>query len=102
MLSALPWRWKAYLLIFASKPQTGRSEMKRHSSGFIIGIVVSIILGFGVVAGVAVGLRSTGGLGYEPKVWLADKTGPNSATLNLSTYPDSMVCHSEQGAPQIE
>src|SRR6266571_2499715 len=93
---------KAYLLILASKPQTGRSEMKRHSSGFIIGIVASIILGFGVVAGVAVGLRSTAGLGYEPNVWQATKTGPNSATLNLSTYPDSMVCHADQGEPQIE
>ncbi len=76
--------------------------MERHSSGFIIGIVVSIILGFGVVAGVAVGLRSTAGLGYEPNVWQATKTGPNSATLNLSTYPDSMVCHADQGEPQIE
>ncbi len=71
-------------------------------SGFIIGIVASIILGFGVVAGVAVGLRSTAGLGYEPNVWQATKTGPNSATLNLSTYPDSMVCHADQGEPQIE
>src|SRR5712691_2426638 len=76
--------------------------MKRHSSGFIIGIVVSIILGFGVVAGVAVGLRSTGGLGYEPGVLQAKKTGPNSATLNLFTYPDSMVCHADQGEPQID
>src|SRR6266852_3092368 len=85
-------RGKACFLTLASKPQTRRTSLKQHSPGFIIG----------VVAGVAVGLRSTGGLGYEPKVWLADKTGPNSATLNLSTYPDSMVCHADQGQPQIE
>jgi hypothetical protein len=75
--------------------------LNRHSSGFIIGIVVSIILGFGIVTGVALSLRSDGGLGYEPNVLRATKTGPNSATLNLSTYPDSHVCHSEAGNPQI-
>ncbi len=76
--------------------------MKQHSSGFIIGIVASIILGFGVVAGVFLGLRSAQGLGYEPTVLQAIKTGPNSATLNLSTYPDSQVCHADQGNPQID
>src|SRR5256714_5583591 len=92
---------KAYLLAIASKPQTGRSEMKRHSSGFIIGIVASIILGFGIVAGIALGLRSIAGLGYEPSVVQATKTGPNSATLNLSTFPDSQVCHPDAPNPQI-
>src|SRR5215471_3151681 len=92
----------AYLLILASKPQTGRSEMKRHSSGFVIGIIVSIVLGFGIVAGLWLGLQSIRGLGYEPGVWKASKTGPHSATLNLSTFPDSMVCHPDQGEPQIE
>ncbi len=76
--------------------------MERHSSGFVIGIIVSIVLGFGIVAGVWLGLQSIGGLGYEPGVLQAKKTGPNSATLNLFTYPDSMVCHADQGEPQIE
>jgi len=76
--------------------------LKQHSSGFILGIVVSIILGFGIVAGVALGLRSIQGLGYEPDVYQATKTGANSATLELSTYPDSQVCHSDMGAPQID
>jgi hypothetical protein len=76
--------------------------LKQHSSGFIIGIVAAIILGFGVVAGVVVGLRSIEGLGYEPGVLRATKTGPNSATLSVSTYPDSMVCHADAGEPQIE
>jgi hypothetical protein len=75
--------------------------LKQHSSGFIIGIVASIILGFGVIAGIFLGLRSAQGLGYEPGVLQATKTGPNSATLNLSSYPDSMVCHADAGKPQI-
>lgn len=74
--------------------------MKRHSSGFVFGIVASIILGFGVVAGVFFGLSSNQGLGYEPPVLQATKTGPNSATLNISTFPDSQVCH--PGAPDPE
>src|SRR5438132_5317211 len=75
--------------------------MKRHSSGFIIGIVASIILGFGIVALVGLGLRSAQGLGYEPALLQATKTGPNSATLNLSTFPDSQVCHPAAPNPQI-
>ncbi len=75
--------------------------MKQHSSGFVIGIVAAIILGFGVVAGVFLGLRSVQGLGYEPAVLQANKTGTNSATLDLSTFPDSQVCHADQGNPQI-
>lgn len=75
--------------------------MKKHSSGFYIGIVVSIILGFGIVAGIALILRSDGGIGYEPPVLQATKTGPNSASLNVSTFPDSMVCHSDAPNPEI-
>jgi hypothetical protein len=75
--------------------------MKRYSSAFVIGIVASIILGFGIVALVALGLRSNEGLGYEPGVLQATKTGPNSATLNLSTFPDSQVCHPDTPNPQI-
>ncbi len=75
--------------------------MKRNSTGFIIGIVVSIIVGFGVLVAVWVGLASAQGLGYEPPVLQATKTGSNSATLYLSTYPDSMVCHPDAPNPQI-
>lgn len=75
--------------------------MKQHSSGIILGIAISIILGFGITAGIALGLRSIAGLGYEPDVYQATKTGANSATLELSTYPDSQVCHSDAGNPQI-
>jgi len=57
--------------------------MKQRSSGFICGIVASIILGFGIIALIALGLRSNAGLGYEPDVLQATK-GPNGATLNLS------------------
>ena len=40
--------------------------MKRHSAGFFIGIVVSIIVGFAVVVVVWFGLGSIQGLGYSP------------------------------------
>ncbi len=75
--------------------------MKKHSSGFYIGIVVSIILGFGVVVGIATIFRADAGVGYNPDVLQATKTGPNSATLNLSTFPDSMVCHPDAPNPEI-
>jgi hypothetical protein len=75
--------------------------MKKYSSAFVIGIVASIILGFGIVALVALGLQSNQGLGYEPTTLQATKTGTNSATLNVSTFPDSMVCHADAPNPQI-
>ncbi len=75
--------------------------MNKVSPGFVFGIVASIILGFGIVAGVALYLRANTGIGYEPGVLQATKTGPNSAELDLSTYPDSQVCHSGDGNPQI-
>ncbi len=76
--------------------------MKQHSTGFVLGIIGSIIIGFGVVAGILVGLRSIAGLGYEPAVYQATKTGSNSATLLVSTFPDSHVCHASEGEPQID
>ncbi len=77
--------------------------MKKHTSGFYIGIIVSLILGFGITAGIVVGFQSIGGLGYEPgAVARANKTGPNSATLTLQTFPDSQVCHAGASSPQID
>ncbi len=75
--------------------------MKEHSSRVVLGIAASIILGFAILAGVAIGLHSDAGLGYQPPALRATRTGPNSATLNLSTFPDSLVCHPDQGNPQI-
>jgi len=76
--------------------------LKQHSSGLIIGLVVAIILGFGIVAVVALGFQSASGLGYEPSVLQATKTGPNAATLNISTFPDSQVCHPGAPNPEID
>lgn len=76
--------------------------MKRHSAGFFIGIVVSVIVGFAVLVAVWVGLASNQGLGYEPSPYYATKTGSNSATLDLSSYPDSMVCHPDASSLQIQ
>jgi hypothetical protein len=78
-----------------------RTALKRHSTGFFIGIVVSIIVGFGVLVAVWVGLGSIQGLGYNPPTLKATITGPNSATLNVSTFPDSQVCHPDAPNPQI-
>ena len=76
--------------------------MRQHSTGFVLGIIGSIIVGFGIIAGIFLGLRSITGLGYEPAVYQAQKTGPNSATLSISTFPDSHVCHADEGEPQID
>jgi hypothetical protein len=76
--------------------------MKKHSSGIIIGLVVSIILGFGILAGIWLSLNAIAGLGYEPGVLRATKTGSNSATIEIAAFPDSHVCHSDMGEPQID
>jgi len=76
--------------------------LRQHSTGFVLGIIGSIIVGFGIIAGIFLGLRSITGLGYEPAVYQAQKTGPNSATLSISTFPDSHVCHADEGEPQID
>ncbi len=75
--------------------------MKQRSASNYIGLIAAIILGFGIVAGVALMLRSNSGLGYQPNVLRATKTGPNSATLDLSTFPDGMVCHQGADSQQI-
>jgi len=70
--------------------------------GFVLGIVITIVLGFGLIAAAWLGLSSQKALGYTPDVLRATKTGPNSATLSIATYPDSQVCHADAGEPQIE
>ena len=76
--------------------------MKRHSAGFFIGLVVTIIVGFTVVVVVWFGLGSIQGLGYTPSAIQATITGPNSATINLSAYPDSLTCHPDATALQSQ
>ena len=76
--------------------------MKRHSSGFIIGIILTLVVGFGYLAIAWVSLSSVKALGYYPSVLKATKTGPNSASLELSTYPDSQVCHQTATSPEID
>ena len=76
--------------------------MKQRSPAFVIGLITSIILGFGIIAGVVLSLQSAVGLGYEPSGTRATKTGSNTAELDLATFPDSHVCHADQGEPQID
>ena len=76
--------------------------MKRHSAGFTIGIIVTLVVGFGYLAVAWASLSSVKALGYYPSVLKATKTGPNSASLDLATYPDSQVCHQDATDPEID
>jgi hypothetical protein len=75
--------------------------MNKVSPGFVFGIVASIIIGFGIIAAVALGLNADTGLGYETSMYQASKIGPGQAELDLATYPDSAVCHADAPSPQI-
>jgi hypothetical protein len=57
-------------------------------------------LGFCVLAGAWWGLSSASALGHTPDTVQATKTGPNSAELDLSAYPDSQICHPDASDPQ--
>ncbi len=74
--------------------------MKQRSSGIYIGIIVSIIVGFGIVALIALALQTDVG-GGASGVLKATITGPNAATLNLAVYPDSHVCHADANSQQV-
>jgi hypothetical protein len=76
--------------------------LRQRSLGLYIGLIVAIILGFAVLAGVWWGLSSIGGLGSESGVVRATITGPGTAELDLATYPDAHVCHADAGAPQVD
>ena len=75
--------------------------MRQRSPGIYIGLIVAIILGFGIVALVWWGLSSIGGLGSESGVFRATITGPGTAELDIATYPNAMVCHANAGNPQV-
>ncbi|GCE06730.1 hypothetical protein [Dictyobacter aurantiacus] len=76
--------------------------MKQHASGIVLGVVGALVLGFAIVAAIWRGVTSIDGLGYEPGVLRASKTGAHAATISLSTFPDSNVCHRGASAEQLE
>jgi len=76
--------------------------MSTHSSRFYIGLVVTIILGFVVVALIWLAFYTTDvgtGSRWAP-VLKAKITGPGTAELDLATYPDSNVCHPDDSSQQ--
>src|ERR1700730_11101071 len=78
------------------------TALNKHSTGFYIGIIVSIILGFGLVTLIALAFRTdVGGGAITAPVLKATITGPNTATLNLATYPDSHVCHADASSQEV-
>lgn len=75
--------------------------MRQHSSGtVIVGLFVALVLGFGLFAGIVLSMQAAGGLGYEPAPVQAKITGPHSAELDLSTFPDSLACHPNAPDPE--
>ena len=69
-----------------------------HRRPPLFGAVVTLVVLLVVFAGMVIGVRAIGGLGYEPSATAAT-TGPN---LSLSVFPDSMVCHGSGGGPHPE
>lgn len=65
----------------------------------LIGPVVSILIGFVVLAGLWQGVSAMGNLGYEPAPLRATSTGLHAASIAISGYPDSYACHGSDGGP---
>lgn len=69
------------------------------SSARVVGLIVAFVIGFLFWFGVREALAHATELGYEPAVLHATITGPHSASLAISSWPDSMQCHGSNGAP---
>lgn len=65
----------------------------------VLGLVVAIVFGALVLIGAWRGTRALANLGYEPRVLKATGTGPHTASLELSVFPDSYPCHGPDGGP---
>lgn len=76
--------------------------MKQHASAIVMGVVGALIVGFAILFALWRGATAVYGLGYEPGVLRASKTGANTATISLSTFPDSRVCHQDLKGEQAE
>jgi hypothetical protein len=63
------------------------------SAGRLLGLVIAFVIGFLLLLGIREGLAAASSLGYEPSVLHAVRTGPHSAKLSISTWPDSVQCH---------
>lgn len=65
----------------------------------LLGLAIAFILGFLILLGVKTALAATSSLGTEPHVLVATRTGPHSASLKFSTWPDAMQCHGSNSGP---
>jgi hypothetical protein len=63
----------------------------------VLGLLIAFVVGFLLLFAIKVGLTSAHSLGYEPPVLNAAVTGSHTATLSISTWPDSMQCHGSNG-----
>jgi hypothetical protein len=61
----------------------------------IAGALITVVAGLGLVLAVAVGTASIGNLGSQPPTLKATATGANTASIALSTLPDSQPCHQD-------
>jgi hypothetical protein len=68
------------------------------SAGRLLGLVIAFVIGFLLLFGLREALANAASLGYEPAVYHAKVTGPHSASLSLTTWPDSMQCHGSNGS----
>jgi hypothetical protein len=65
----------------------------------LVGVLATLIIGFILWWGFRAVIANANELGYYPHVLKATKTGPHTASLHISTWPDSYQCHGNNGAP---
>jgi hypothetical protein len=72
--------------------------MEERTGRHVLGVTLALVVTLAVFVLLVLGVRSISGLGYQPAA-VAATTGAN---LNLSVFPDSMVCHGANGGPHPE
>src|SRR5271165_5956023 len=63
-----------------------------------LGVIVSVLVVAALFAVLVIAVRAQKGLGYEP----AADAATTGASVALSVFPDSMVCHGSGGGPHSD